>query len=250
MKVDLIPVDTEVYGRPVLSLSEVQPGDDLAQLEAGYVADHHPAYVSARVPMEDLSTIHCLERQGFSLIECQLRLVMRFKTDFDVSRHDYVYERVTEPEQLEEVLDIARNTIVHDRFSIDPEVPREFSGRRYEAYVRQSFERSDEEVWRLYCPKQKRTLNFRTHRRTGEHEVLLLLGGVHHEMQGLGLGVIASHFCFNQMRRDGVKRAVTHISAINKPVFDLEVSAFGFRYQGVFAVLRKCYASPTDQPLL
>jgi hypothetical protein len=58
----------------------------------------------------------------------------------------------------------------------------------------------------------------------------------------MGLGVVASHFCFNQMRRDGIRRAVTHISAINYPVFNLEIGSLGFRVNATFAILRKVYA--------
>jgi hypothetical protein len=130
---------------------------------------------------------------------------------------------------------------VHDRFTIDPALSPGISGARYRRYVEKSFVAPDEAVWRLYDPASKQTLNFRTHRVTGRGEALLLLGGVHPEFKGLGLGVIASYFCFNQMRRDGFRRAVTHISAINYPVFNLEIGNLGFRVNAAFAVLRKVY---------
>jgi hypothetical protein len=242
MKASIITVDSELWGRKVLSLSEISADDDLAAGEAAYLREHAPAYVSVRLPMEDLATIHRFEQMGFSLMECQLRLLMRFKADYDVSCQGYQYQKVTTEAGLDDVLRIARSVIVHDRFSIDSGVPQGFSGRRYEAYVRQSFEREDEELWRLLDPAQNATLGFRTHRRKAADEVLLLIGGIAPQIQALGLGVISSHYCFNQMRREGVKRAVTHISLINKPVFDLEVTHFGFRYQQGFAVLRKLYA--------
>ena len=77
---------------------------------------------------------------------CQLRLLARFRTDFDVSRHGYAYTRVVDEPELQSVLGLAGSAIVHDRFSVDPAVPRGFSGRRYEAYVRQSFARADEGI--------------------------------------------------------------------------------------------------------
>jgi hypothetical protein len=43
------------------------------------------------------------------------------------------------------------------------------------------------------------------------------------------------------MRRDGFRRAATHISAINYPVFNLEIGSLGFRVNATFAVLRKVY---------
>jgi hypothetical protein len=241
MQVERITIDSAVWGRNVLALKDVTPADDLAAGEARYLQQFRPAYVSCRVPLEDLATIHRLEQQGFQFIECQIRSTIRFTRDYDVSRYPYEYKRVTTREALDEVLDIAGRTVVHDRFTLDPAVPQGISGARYRRFVEKSFAASDEAVWRLYDPVSKQTLNFRTHRATGPGEVLLLLGGVHPEFKRLGLGVIASYFCFNQMRRDGFRRAVTHISAINHPVFNLEIGSLGFRVNATFAVLRKVY---------
>jgi hypothetical protein len=241
MKVKQIEVDTAVWGRSVLELIELALTDDLAAEEARYCDQFHPAYVYCRVPLERLDTIQQLERQEFQFVECQIRSTIRFTRDYDVSRYPYEYQRVETREALDEVLEIVSRTVVHDRFTVDPLVAAGISGARYRRYVEKSFAAPDESVWRLYDPALKRTLQFRTHRVTGPGEVQLLLGGVHPEFKSLGLGVIASYFCFNQMRRDGVRRAVTHISAINYPVFNLEIGSLGFRVNATFAVLRKLY---------
>src|SRR6058998_1148835 len=219
MRIEKSEVDSAVFGRSVLSLDNLMPGDDVAAEEGRYIREFNPAYVSCRVPLEDLPAIHRLEQHGFQFVECQIRSTIRFTKDFDVSRYPYEYQRVTTQEALKEVLDIAGRTVEHDRFTIDRAVPQGASGARYRRYVEKSFESPDEAVWRLYDPAAKQTLNFRTHRVTGTGEALLLLGGVHPEFKRIGLGAIASYFCFNQMRRDGIRRAVTHISAINYPVF-------------------------------
>jgi hypothetical protein len=241
MTVHVVPIDSKIWGQNVLTVSDVSVGDELEVEELKYVSEYSPAYVSIRLPMEDLDLIHKFEKAGFSFMECQLRLLMRIKTTYDVSRYGYIYQKVMAEDELEDVLEIARCAIVHDRFSIDKGVPKNFSGSRYEAYVRQSFQKEDEEVWRLFDPSNNITLGFRTHRCISKDEGLLLLGGINPNMLGLGLGVISSHFCFNQLLNDGIKRVYTHISMINKPVFDLEVTHFGFRYQSTFAVLRKLY---------
>jgi hypothetical protein len=241
MKVERIEVDSAVFGRSVLALKDLTPEDDLAAEEARYLQQFRPAYVSCRVPLDNLGTIHRLEQHGFRFIECQIRSTIRFARDYDVSSYPYEYQRVTTREALDEVLNIASSTVVHDRFTIDSAVAKGISGDRYRRYVEQSFAAPDEAVWRLYDPASKQTLNFRTHRIIGPGEVLLLLGGVHPAFKSLGLGVIASYFCFNQMRRDGFRRGVTHISAINSPVFNLEIGNLGFRVNATFAVLRKVY---------
>jgi hypothetical protein len=242
MKVERIEIDSEVFGRNVLSLCDVNPEDGLGNKESRYLKEFSPVYVSCRIPMEDLTTIHRLEDQGFRLIEFQIRSVIHFKKTYEVSKYPYEYQRVTTEEALHDVLDIAGVTVVHDRFTVDGSVPPGISGERYRRYVQKSFDSSNEEVWRLYDPVAKTTLSFRSHRLTAPGEVLLLLGGVHPDYKTLGLGVISSFFCFNQMRKDGIRKAVTHISAINYPVFNLEIGNLGFRVLTTFAIMRKIYA--------
>jgi len=241
MRVEQIEVDSAVFGRPVLSLHELAPTDDLAAVEMRYVEQFRPIYVYCRVPLEELAVIHRLEQHGFRLVECQIRSTVRFDQDYDVSRYPYVYERVQTREALDPVLEIAEKSVEHDRLSMDSAVPSGISGERYRRYVEKSFSAPNESVWRLFDPASNQTLNFRTHRVTSPQEVLLLLGGVNPEFQGLGLGAISSYFCFNQMRRDGFRRGVTHISAINYRVFNLEIGGMGFRVNATFAILRKVY---------
>jgi len=241
MKVEKIEVDSAIFGRSALALKDPLPGDDLGTIEAAYIREFQPVYVSCRLPLEDLAAIHQFERHGFELVETQIRSSIRFSKTFDVTPYPYEYQRVTTREALDAVLDIAARTVVHDRFTIDAAVPRHVSGERYRRYVEKSFAASDEAVWRLVDPRTGQTLNFRTHRVTGPGEVLLLLGGVHPDFKNVGLGAIGSYLCFNQMRAEGIKRAVTHISAINYPVFNLEIGRLGFRVEATFAVLRKLY---------
>src|SRR5436309_6427155 len=111
MRIEKIEVDSAVFGRSVLSLNNLMPGDDVAAEEGRYIREFNPAYVSCRVPLEDLPAIHRLEQHGFQLVECQIRSTIRFTKDYDVSRHPYEYQRVTTREALKEVLDIAGRTV-------------------------------------------------------------------------------------------------------------------------------------------
>ena len=94
---------------------------------------------------------------------------------------------------------------------------------------------------RLYDPDSKQIMSFRIHHITGHAEVLLLLGCVHPWFKSLGRSVIPSYLGFDQMRRDGFRRSVTQISAVNCPVFNHEIGGLGFRVNAAFAVLRKVY---------
>ncbi|WP_028497890.1 hypothetical protein [Microvirgula aerodenitrificans] len=241
MKIELIDIDSKVLGRNVLSLQDLVVDDNFAAEEAAYQAQFQPIYVSCRVGMENLPLIHLLERNGFNFVECQIKSSIRFTRQHDVSRFPYQYQRVTSEEMLSSVLDIAGKTITHDRYTTDVNMAPGVSGTRYREYVLKSFNSASEEVWRLYDPVSGTTLAFRTHCHTAPGEVRLLLGGVHPDYKTLGLGVISSYYCFNQMLADGIRRATTHISAINYAVFNLEIGKLGFRVLETYAVMRKLY---------
>lgn len=241
MKINLVPVDSETLGRPVLALSDISLDDNINEQERLYVAQYSPAYVYAKVRLDQLAIIHLLESAGFSFVECQLQLLVRLNKEYDTSKFRYEYKKITQLSELDETLAIANEVFTHDRYYLDPNGKTGFSGKRYESYLKQSFFSESEEVWRLTDLTNNRTVAFRSYRRTSQDEALLLLGGVAKELLSLGLGVISSYFCLNQLRHAGFKRALTHISLVNKPIFDLEVTHLGFRYQQSFAVLRKLY---------
>lgn len=241
MKAIRIPIDSDVLGRSVLSIEDYSSADDFAAFEAGYIAEHDPLYVFCKVPLERIADVHSLESKGFRLIECQIRTRIELRNEFDMSAVPYKFARVTTEEELEGVLEIAATTFERDRFSVDPEIDPHASGERYRRYARRSFEVPDEDVYRLYDPESGRTVAFKTHRYLPNDEVLLLLGGVHPDYKNLGVGVINSYAELNELRRRGIKRGITHISAVNFPVFNVEVGKLGFRVITTFAVMRKIY---------
>ena len=118
----------------------------------------------------------------------------------------------------------------------------ELGPERYQAYVRQSFLRPDERVYRLVNPATGQTVAFKTHRIVSSEEALMLLGGVHVDYKNVGVAPINAYHEFNELMRNGVKRFTTHVSARNYGVMNLEISGFQYRIKQTFIVLRKLYA--------
>jgi hypothetical protein len=235
-------IDSQVLGRTVLALSG--PVDEgFGRFETEYVRAHQPLYVVYKAPIEDIATIHHLEDHGFRFVETQLRLTFRLRRDYDTSKAPYVFERVTTEEQLRDVLEIAGNTFTDDRFLIDPALPdaHKLSAARYQAYVRQSFHRADERVYRLVNSTTGRTVAFKTHRIVSPEGALMLLGGVHADFKSSGIAAINAYHEFNELKRNGVKQFTTHMSARNYAVINLEVGGFQYRLKQAFVVLRKIY---------
>lgn len=241
MNVERIEADSRVFGRNVLAIVDFDPAADFAVFERGYVDEFYPAYVSSKVPLERVSDIHALERSGFNFIECQIRAAIKLRKPYDVSKFQYDFEQVTHEEDLQHVLQIAGSTFVHDRLKVDQAVASEISGARYGEYVRKSFHSPDEAVYCLREHASGRVVAFKTHRYVSSTEVLFLLGGVHPELKNAGLGLISEYFEFNTLIGKGIQRGITHISASNYPIFNLEIGRVGFRVLGTFAVMRKVY---------
>jgi hypothetical protein len=243
MQITKHEIDSQVLGRAILALSG--PYDaDFARIEHDYVQAHQPLYVVYKAPIEDITTIQHLEEHGFRFVETQLRLTFRLRRHFDTGRTPYVFERVTTEDQLCEVLEIAARTFTDDRFLIDPKLgdAQQVSSARYQAYVRQSFLRPDERLYRLVNPTTDQTIAFKTHRIVTPEEALMLLGGVHVDYKNAGVAPINAYHEFNELMRNGVKRFTTHVSARNYAVMNLEIGGFQYRIKQTFIVLRKIYA--------
>lgn len=247
MTYQLVSIDSAVLGATVLSLDAITASNDFEAIEAEYVAQHRPAYVSSRVALEDVVLILKLQDCGFRFIETQLKATMEPQRSFDTSAYPYTYSRVETPEDLDAVLQVAAAGIRHDRFSIDPDMPRWYSAARYAAYLRQSFESDNEEIWQLRSNLSHKPVAFRSVRRMADDTVVLLLDAVSPAVPTLGVGMIATQFFLSEMFQRGIRSLVTHASVIHLPEFAVEFTGFGFRLIKAYAVLRKIYKPLADR---
>jgi ribosomal protein S18 acetylase RimI-like enzyme len=245
MNVAINQMDSEVFDGCVLDLADFDPTADFAAFEAGYLARHSPIYISCKVPVEDLESVHQLEAAGFRFVEFQMRFRASLGRSFDVSAHDYRYELVTSPEILERVLEIAGATFEHDRITRDPYIKQlnrpDLSGERYRRFVSQSFQRPDECVYALISNPTDQVVGFGTHRITGPDSALLLISGVAPELKSSGLGALLDQFAWNELKRKGIKYFFGHASGANYPIINLVMRGMGFRFVQGFVVLRKVY---------
>jgi hypothetical protein len=241
MNVELIETDSRVFGRNVLAIHDFDPQADFAAFESAYLREFAPAYVSCKVPLERVIDGHVLESNGFNLVECQIKSMIKLRKPYNVAAFPYDFEEVTREDDLGHLLQIADTTFVHDRFRIDSCVASGIPGARYQEYVRKSFHSPDEAVFRLTERATGLVVAFKTHRYVKRDEVLFLLGGVDPQLKGAGLGLISEYFEFNTLIARGIRRGITHISACNYPIFNLEIGRLGFHVLQTFAVMRKCY---------
>jgi hypothetical protein len=235
---DFLKVDSEVFGLSTWNLTGIESSQDFYLAIKSLKRDQSSHYITCKLPIEDVQLIHAAESAGFNFLETQFQTTLRLKKTFDTSKYSYEYVLIRSQDQLHEILKMAETTIEHDRFSRDPKIGRNASGLRYCRYLEDSFYRDGDEIWAVQSKATGKLLTFRSHRIHSRDEVILLLGGVHPDFKNLGLGIVSSHFCFNQLRDAGFHRATTHISAANSPILNLEVGHFDFRIGNTFVVMR------------
>lgn len=236
-QLEFLKIDSEALGFNAWSLNHVRSDTDFQTALDSLKDAPGTKYVTCKIPVEEAVLIHEAERVGFRFAETQFSTSLRLSKNFDTTRYPYDYVRVDTEDELAQVAAIAQTTIEHDRYSRDPRIGRDASGLRYRHYLLDSFKREDDEIWATRSRSTGQLLTFRSHRKINEREVNLLIGGVHQDHKDLGLGIVSSHFCFNQLREAGYRRATTHISAANTPIVNLEIGHLSFRITNTFVVL-------------
>jgi hypothetical protein len=243
MKARIITVDSEITGANVLEIQDYDPAADFPQFEKEQVLPLRPLLVVGKVRSEDVPAIRKLEDNGFRFAEFQIMMVYHLRRRFDTSHYPYHWEAVTDTATLDQVLNLAATIFTCGRFTTDPQLGPELSGRRYQAYVRNSFSAPDEHVYVMKHDVTGRIVSFGTFRRTGPQEVRLLIGGVAPELKGTGLGTIHDYIGLNTYYDLGVRTVRTAVSGTNIAIINLEIAHLEFKVESTVVVLHKHYGS-------
>jgi hypothetical protein len=247
MRIELVEIDSKVMNSNVLDIKDFDSSIDFSAFEDAFVAEFDPVYVTCKLQLKNMVDVLRIQDHGFKFIECQIQSRFAFSDFCKSDTENFTYTMVSNDGDLEKVIEIAKTSITEDRFSKDSEIESSLSGLRYEHYLRESYQRSTDEIWLLKSKASGEAIFFRSHRNLDKNEVLLLLGGTSAKYMNLGIGMIAWNFTVNQMLENKVKGATTHISASNIPVFNLEINHIGFKVRNSFAVLRKIYRNNGEQ---
>jgi dTDP-4-amino-4,6-dideoxy-D-galactose acyltransferase len=99
---------------------------------------HGVRYLTARVDAADLSTIRALERERFELLDGLLTFSIKLREAVSRPVNTDLEIRLYRPQDLEEVLAIARSAYTCDRFHVDRALAPGVADRLYDAWVRSS----------------------------------------------------------------------------------------------------------------
>lgn len=168
-----------------------------ALLEACLQQDLH--YFIARVNTSDLSSIHILERHGFITVDG----ILTFSLDLRNERwplNSSCYEiRLFQPQDIEQIKDIARSSYMYDRFHSDSLIPKAVADELHAVWLENScLGKAADAV--VVAVDKGRILGFATckiDRQTTQH-------------LGLTIGTIVLVATAADVRRQGIAKAVTY----------------------------------------
>jgi hypothetical protein len=236
-------IDSTVFGKTFLEIVEFTDLKNFKSFEQNYLHEFNPFYVSIKLPIENLNLIQELENHGFNFIEVQIREKLKIRKTFDhIPLFPYVLERVNDESDLAAVLAIAENTFRHDRYYVDPLLPKTFSGERYKYLVKKSFANNDESLYKFVNSQSGEILGFKTHKIISQNEALMYLGGIKEEYKRSPIPVISGYLELNHLFKQGINIITTHISGGNYGVLNLELKEFGYKVVQNFIILRKIYS--------
>jgi len=91
--------------------------------------------ISCRVDFDDISTIHALEKQSFTLVDGLNTYSFEMKNLSNSKRQPIFPTRLYQENDLERLKEIARLSFSNDRFHNDPRIPKKQSDSLYEKFI-------------------------------------------------------------------------------------------------------------------
>jgi hypothetical protein len=199
------------------------------------------AYVFTKNNLDNVLNSEKLGIAGYTLAEVQISSKIRLFVPEENTKWEQEYEcfKVNDELNLSIILEIAKQTLKVDRFSVDSSFSGMNSERRIASYLRKSFLETNEEIWAVKIKKNNEIISFRSHMKLDSDNCRLLLGSVAPKYLNLGVGEISWYFARQVLCKQNYRFASTVISAANKSVLNLEIAGQGFKVQNTKAIFRK-----------
>lgn len=147
MIIRILPLESKLYHRKVIRISEWNTTHELLQCESGLLRKHQPAYVYCEVPATDLVSIHTLEQAGYRFSEFRVQTLLHTADADETGSVIYPYkaEFTADKAHLRQARKMLLAQSDDDRFSSDPLIGTGFSKQRVVRNLEKSFRRYPDE---------------------------------------------------------------------------------------------------------
>lgn len=230
----LLPWDTEIFGFPAASylvdscdaLDEAAK-KDLATNFYSWMTCHHVFICGCVIPAESLFWKSFLPALGFHFVDFSIEAKFRDLSSAPLPRVR-VALRDPDPEDHLAIETLAAQSFAHGRYLADALFPRELALRRYRRWIASalSVANGPDHVYVLGEPGR---VDGFFHVAVMGEMADLRLAAVAPELQGTGIGLELYVSVLHELKKVGVRRVVTSISAANTAVTNI-YSRLGFRF--------------------
>lgn len=182
-------------------------------------------YVVVKVPMNMPQFNYGLSQMGFTIIETQITISMKFK-DFpwndklvNLIYPNYYSTKIETRDELEEVLGrMTPSMFKTDRIYLDPHFAHEQSCLRYKNWVRTEFEKGTADITKTFYRGDN--VGFRMGRYQEDGMYKGLLAGIFEGYQEEGLGLLTVCACFLNAKKQNQNFRIHRscISSNNRPM--------------------------------
>lgn len=188
------------------------------------------AFISCRLPVADLRSVHLLEDEGFRFIEMTVNPWITASRFSFQSRDLEMFAEVASEPETQTILEAIPGLFQHGRLHVDPRIPAEVGDTRYQSWIVSSTK--NESARLLIIKGQDREIRafflFNSDSRT--KSVKWLLNGMMPKFKGVGAAKEAWTAAIAHHLGSGVSEIQTTISLSNAPALNLyAMLEFSFR---------------------
>jgi ribosomal protein S18 acetylase RimI-like enzyme len=231
MEYFLVPWDSEIFGRPVGQIDRLVVKDSVgANQDFGKFSDWCRAQgitlCSCRIPHDRLTESLFLQQHEFRFIELNYRPYLNgLQNRRFTSTGIEVLEACAADE--DELAAMAATVFEHGRFHQDPQLGPALGNRRYERWMRNSFNHPRQTTYK--CVREDQTVGFFVVEYPTDTACHWSLIGLAPGLAGKGWGTRVWQAMLEFHQTQGLDRVETSISSHNTAVFNLYVK-LGFRF--------------------
>lgn len=229
----VIPWDSDTFGFPVaaceISAADLDDAEanEFVRLLHEWLTRRGVAVCSSTVGPADTSWRSALDRAGFRFVDMTLEPSLAGLQTAHLPKCRFPV-RAARPEDGDAIRAIAATSFVHGRYHADPLFPRELANLRYRNWVSRALSSPGPEDSILVLEQGGRVRGF-FHVVVSDSSADLRLVAVSEEVKSTIIGFELYVATLHEMRRRGIQRVTSVISATNTAVLNVHAK-LGFRF--------------------
>ncbi len=202
---------------------------------------YNPRIVTAFFTSSELQIFNYLINLQYEFIQCRLSVEKEITPNY-YNLYPFELVRVSEANQLKELLELCNNIIFDDRFSIDPKISNKLALQRIKFFLEQSFANKNEFIFLLVDKVNKSFHGFRSFSVNTNHTAKMLLSGTVKSDALFDYGKIINYLETTEFNDLDIRKVKTVISINNYDEINRYISEFSYKVVNANIVLRKIYS--------